>query len=501
MSSLAGRLLGHAARASGSVALIDGGRRMSYEELATRASALAAGLRGFGVRAGDRVVGVLAHGADAVVAMYGSWFAGAVYVPVNVQARGPEIANVVRHSGARVLLHEPMRPELPVAEAGATGAHVQASTVPDLCDDASVITRTPDAGAGAGAVAMLLYTSGTTGRPKAVTLTAGNLDANVASIIQYLGLSNTDKVLSVLPLHYSYGNSVLHTHLAAGGTVVFERNLVFPHAMVETMAKEGVTGFSGVPSTFALLLSRVNLAASGLEALRYVTQAGAAMSPAMVARLRRALPGVKVFVMYGQTEATARLAYVPPDRLDEKVGSAGIAIPGVELQIRDEAGAALGPDVVGEVWARGANVMHGYWNDEEATRAVLRDGWLRTGDLGRMDRDGFLFLSGRRSDMIKTGANRVHPQEIEEVLEGLPGLREAAVAGIDDELLGQAVAAYVVPEPDSGLTIERIKAHCLEQLAPYKVPKHVFFLKALPRTASGKLQRFELEAATREESK
>jgi acyl-CoA synthetase (AMP-forming)/AMP-acid ligase II len=251
-----------------------------------------------------------------------------------------------------------------------------------------------------------------------------------------------------------------------------------------------VTGFSGVPSTFSLLLTRTKLASYDLSSLRYVTQAGGPMAPALTQRLRSALPDARLFVMYGQTEATARLTWLPPERLDEKLGSVGIPIHGTRLEIRRDDGQPADQGEVGEVWAHGDHVMIGFLNDPAATRAVIKDGWLKTGDMGRLDRDGFLFLVGRRSDMIKTGAHRVHPNEIEEVIAEIPGVAEVAAVGVHDEILGQVVKAFVVA--DSALSPEDIKAHCRERMATYKVPKQVDLVSSLPKTASGKVQRVRL---------
>jgi long-chain acyl-CoA synthetase len=247
-----------------------------------------------------------------------------------------------------------------------------------------------------------------------------------------------------------------------------------------------------VPSTFSLLLGRVQLEKYDLAALRYITQAGGPMAPALTQRLRQALPHAQLFVMYGQTEATARLTYLPPADLERKLGSVGRPIEGVRLEIRSESGAACGPDEPGEVWVHGPNVMLGYWRDEAATAAAIRDGWLRTGDMGRMDRDGYVFLSGRRSDMIKAGAHRVHPKDVEEVIQELDEVAEVAVAGVDDEMLGQAIKAFVVAAAGRTVDPMSVKAHCRKRLANYKVPKHVEVVAGLPKTASGKVRRHEL---------
>ena len=193
--------------------------------------------------------------------------------------------------------------------------------------------------------------------------------------------------------------------------------------------------------------------------------------------------------MYGQTEATARLAYVPPDQLDRKVGSAGKAIPGVELRVRDSAGRDLEVGDLGEVCARGGNVMMGYWADPQETEKVLRDGWLRTGDLGHLDEEGYLFLTGRAREMIKTGAHRVSPAEIEEVIHSVAGVDDVAVVGMDDEVLGEAIKACVISTTPTARLKQDVQKVCRDRLPLFKVPKVVEFRTDFPRTASGKIRR------------
>ena len=265
-----------------------------------------------------------------------------------------------------------------------------------------------------------------------------------------------------------------------------------PQLVLDTAVRERATSFSGVPSTYALLLD--HLAASGhdLSGLNCLTQAGGAMSPTLTHRVRAAFPAARLFVMYGQTEATSRISWLPPEDLERKLGSVGTPVQGLEWKIVREDGenAAAGED--GDVWVRGPNVMLGYWNNPEATASVLHEGWLRTGDMGHLDEDGFLFLLGRRGDMIKTGAHRVHPNDVEEVISEIPGITEVAVVGIDDEIMGQVIKAFVVASEQPPRAEDRIKAHCRRRLAPYKIPRHIAFVDSLPRTASGKVRRFQL---------
>lgn len=504
MTSLVSSVAAIAGSVPARAAIVLDGRVLSYGELWAHARAFAAFLLARGLQPNDRVALIMANGPEAVVATYGTWLAGGVIVPLNAMARSREFGAWLAHSGASVLVHDAANRDIDAAVAAldtpivrvAVGEPSPAASLPwahalsegERGDDA------PDVTPLAASLAMLLYTSGTTGKPKGVMLSHGNLSANVASIVTYLGLTGDDSIVTVLPFYYSYGASVLHTHLVVGARVVIESNLVFPHAVVESLARERASGFAGVPSTFALLLSRVKLQDHDLSGLRYLTQAGGAMAPALTQRLREALPNAVLFVMYGQTEATARLAYLPPERLDAKLGSVGIGIPGVEIVVRREDGSRAASGEVGDVWARGANVMLGYWRDEATTHSVLADGWLKTGDMGSQDTDGYLYLAGRRSDMIKTGAHRVHPNDVEEVVAELSDVAEVAVVGIEDEVLGQAIKAFVVASGSASPDANRIKAHCRERLALYKIPKVIEIVASLPKTASGKVKRADLVA-------
>ena len=498
MSWLAERLAQHAREQPSRPALAAGERRLDYASLDREIDAFASALVALGVAPGDRVALILPNSIEAVVATYGSWRAGAVVVPLNAQAKARDFAPWLQHAGARVVVHEAgHRDSMIAVDALATrplvvvtgGAAAEApalhwNDLPGRGVPASPVTVAPSA------LAAIVYTSGTTGQPKGVMLSHANFSANVQSILAYLELGPEDSTVTILPFYYSYGASVLHTHLAAGARLVIEANLVFPQLVVEAMARERVSGFSGVPSTYALLLNRVRLGEHDLSSLRYLTQAGGAMAPALAARLREAIPQARLFVMYGQTEATARLAWLPPERLVDKAGAVGRAIPGVELDVRDEHGARVPASMVGEVHARGANIMLGYWQDAPTTATVIgADGWLRTGDMGHLDDEGFLFLAGRRSDMIKTGAHRVHPNDIEEVVAELDGIAEVAVVGIEDEVLGQVIKAFVVFAEGADTSIDRVKAHCRERLATYKIPKFIEAVAELPKTASGKIRR------------
>jgi long-chain acyl-CoA synthetase len=495
LPTVVGRLAETVARAPHSPVLISGANRISYSTLWSRVMAAAVSLQG--LRQGDRVALLLENSVDYVAAYYGALAAGGVAVALNHSGRAYEIETWVKHCGARWLFADAGHPDFAALVESMSG---HCRIVARVTDVAGVEPWPTEESVGAVTPvevqphdhAAIIYTSGTTGRPKGVTLTHGSIAANTAAIVDYLGLSSTDRVMNVLPFFYAYGSSVLHSHLWTGASIVLENSMAFPRHVLARMVEERVTGFPGVPSTFAMLLQSADLRTLDLSTLRYVTQAGGAMPRERILKLRDALPQAKVFIMYGQTEATARLTYLPPHDLDRKLGSVGIPVRGVELQIRDDQGTVLPALRAGEVCARGPNVMCGYFADESASAVALRDGWLHTGDNGYLDADGYLFLEGRRSDIIKSGAHRINPAEIEEVIATVPGVADVAVVGVADDLLGEVIKALITVRDGQTVDELALKRHCSERLAKYKVPKMVEFVASLPRTTSGKIMRYRL---------
>jgi len=484
----------------------------TYARIARAASAVASWLQGIGARRGDRVVVVLTNGADYVSAYFGTLLAGCSVVAVHPETPARELRAVLDHSEAvgviaaadvvRVLneVAGGLRHGRAALLCGAEAVPHAVGGRPAASLAALVEHGAPDIAPPNVAlddVAQIIYTSGTTGGPKGVVLTHRNLAANTRSILSYLPLTREDSVLVVLPFFYSYGNSLLLTHVSVGGRLVIAEDFVFWSRVANLADREGVTGLAGVPSTFTMLLFRSNFTTRRLAALRYVTCAGGALPAPMVARLRAALPAVSVFLMYGQTEATARLSALLPHEVAERPESAGRAIPGVELTIWSDDGRRLGPREVGEIVARGENVMRGYWNDADASRLVLRPEGLRTGDLAWMDEDGYLFIVGRKSDIIKSGSYRIGPREIEEVLMGLADVADAAVVGRPDEILGEVPVAFVVPRIKGTCSADAMLEELRRLLPRHKVPREILLVDALPRTGTGKLRRIELQERLR----
>jgi len=338
-------------------------------------------------------------------------------------------------------------------------------------------------------LAQVLFTSGSTGFPKGVMLTHKNIIANTDSILRYLQLKQEDIMEVVLPFFYCYGLSLLHTHLRVGGSIVLNNNFVFLGTVIDDLEKYHCTGFAGVPTHFQILLRKSkSFIKKEFPHLRYVTQAGGKLHDVFIKEFAEAFPDKKFFVMYGQTEATARLSFLAPELVIKKLGSIGKSIPGVRLEIFNEKGNIVKPGEVGEIVAKGENIMVGYLNDPESTEQTLRDGWLFTGDMAKKDEAGFIYLVTRKKEIIKVGGKRVSPKEIEGTIVNIPDVIDCTVEGVDDELLGEAIKATVVLTDK--ITKEEAKEiilkTCGQKLAVYKIPQIIDFTDNITISQTGK---------------
>jgi amino acid adenylation domain-containing protein len=493
-------------------ALIDGGRSTTYAELNALANRFANMLRASGVGRHDRVLIAMDNSIEFVAAYLGTMKTGAVAVPLPAGPKSDRLATAVVDSApTAAVIHTSTAVEVdaahPLAKLDAVfvGGRMkpgyrlpagwrQLTAALEDATDAPAPVRIVDVD-----LAAIIYTSGSTGEPRGVMLTHRNFVANARSIVSYLGLTGNDRVMCVLPFYYVYGLSLLHTHLAVGGCVVIDNRFVFPNVVLRAMSEQAVTGFAGVPSTFALLLHRSEIETSSLPALRYVTQAGGAMPVPRIQEWLARGPKVPFFVMYGATEAGARLTYLDPAHLGDKLGSIGKPIPNVEILILKDDGTLGAPGEVGELVARGTNIAVGYWNNPDETREKFGPLGYRTGDLGYRDEDGFLFLVGRRHEMLKVGSHRVGAKEIEDVLNEFPGVLEVAVVAAPHELLGEVPVAFVamrdgiVPDRDS------LQAFCHARLPTHKVPAQFLIKSELPKLGSvGKIDKSLLREQARE---
>jgi acyl-CoA synthetase (AMP-forming)/AMP-acid ligase II len=476
-------------------AICFGAAVVSHAELRAGTVAWADRLQREGLTKGDRV-GLLAENSPLAVAAYlGAIYAGCCAVPLNLDCSPAALDEIVATTGMRRIV---------VSERFADGLRESARRwrVGLLAGPADRLPeparRLPPCCVDPGSdLAAIMFTSGSTGAAKGVMVTHRNIESNTRDIIGYLGLGPGDRVMAVLPFYYCYGASLLHTHLMAGGCLVLNNRFMFPEKVLDDMVEKRCTGLAGVPSTYQILLRKTSFARRSFPALRWLQQAGGRLPAPYVRELREALPAVKLFIMYGQTEATARLSYLPPERLRDKPGSIGKGLRHTRLEVLrgDGTPVAAGSDEVGEIVAQGDNVAAGYWQDAELTARYFRNGRLYTGDMARVDEDGYLYIVDRSRDFIKSMGNRVSPLEVEEVLAELPGVVEAAVVGVPDDLWGEAIHAFLVTGGDRPPTVAELHAHCLGRLPNYKIPQSFEICRSLPKTANGKIARGQLQQA------
>lgn len=502
-----------ASRLPEKVGLVCDGRRYTYAELDGLATKIAQTLIRNGVKRGDRVAIALPNSLEAVVGIFGILKADAVFVVLNPSTRQEKLTRILRDCGAAGLMVSPQPkgldldriladiPSLAICvlcgrrgvgprTAGPvcfTFSEIQGSTHPSALPCAAIDLD----------LACLVYTSGSTGEPKGVMCDHAAVDFVSTSIMTFLESDERDVVINCLPLAFDYGLYQLLMTFKCGGTLVLERSFSFPAEILRHIGEEGVTGFPGVPMIFAMML-QMDLGAFDLSTLRYLTNTAAALPPSHVQELRRRLPGVAIHSMYGLTE-TKRTLHLPPDQIDMRPASVGVAIPGTEVWIEDAAGARLGTMETGELVVRGRHVMRGYWQDPEATALRFPPGPLpgervcRSGDLFRMDAEGYFYFVARTDDMIKCRGEKVAPREVENVLHQLPGVI-AAVIGIPDPVLGEAVMAFIVAGGPP-LTEAQVLAHCKAHLEEFMVPKFIEFRTELPLSPSGKVRKDELARA------
>lgn len=480
------------------------GKEHTYGDLSAGASDIARYLLRIGGEKGDRVILASDTSLFWVSAYLGILRAGLVCVPLPADITPQDLVYILETTEAKIVFADAgfaMRNRSYLRQLHVLTDRAVAN-VPEAASqrafEALRFSGVDAAGSlplvQADDLAALMFTSGSTGKPRGVMVSHGNIIANTTSIIEYLELTAADRIMAVLPFHYCFGTSLLHTHLWVGGSLVVDSRFMYPEVILQRMADTQCTGFAGVPSHFQVLLRRSSLSKRRFPHLRYVQQAGGHLAPAFVRELQAALPDTQIFVMYGQTEATARLSYLPPALLGTKLGSIGKGIPGVTLRVLNDAGEPVRIGEVGEIVAEGANIAAGYWRAPDDSAVSFRDGKLHTGDLAEVDEDGFIYVVGRRKDFLKCGGKRVSCRQVEEQLLRFDGLVEAAVIGMADEVLGEAVKAFVVPRDGDGAGFkERLHLFCKEHMPLQLVPKDIVVLRALPKNSGGKVMKQDLK--------
>jgi acyl-CoA ligase (AMP-forming) (exosortase A-associated) len=492
-------------------ALVHGDERLTYADVSARVSSLASGLRGAGLQRGERVGIYLGPSVPQVLAIFGVSQAGGVFVPINTLLFPEQVSHIAQDCGIVALITSAKKLEslLPIL----SNLHSLRFLV-IVSDETSVQSSLPvhdfealtnlktdarwqDWGIEKD-LAAILYTSGSTGKPKGVMLSHANLMSGSTIVSTYLEITESDRILAVLPFSFDAGLNQLMTAFQQGGTLVLI-DFVFAKQIVDSLAKDRITGLAGVPTVWSLLAQpNSTLQKNPPSDLRYITNTGGVMPQTVLKVLRSALPRTRIFLMYGLTEAF-RSTYLPPEELDRRPTSMGKAIPDTEILVLNEQGQLCGPGEVGELVHRGPTVSMGYWGRPDATDQVLKSNPLLprevgdgekicySGDLVKMDEDGYLYYIGRRDAMIKSSGIRISPTEVEEVVFQSGKVRHAAAIGVPDEFQGQAVKIFVVPRDGEPINEEDLLEYCAEKMPRYMVPKSVAVLSEIPKTSSGKV--------------
>lgn len=495
------------------VALVCNSRRVAYAEIKAQSDSLAHWLVNAGVCRGDRVIIFAENSVEAVIAFWATLTASAVVCLVHPETPADKLAHYLQDTRATILVtdgnllaqHAAVFAEpvflQNIVVSGSLASDVAPSLAATTDFSQTVVADAPNGPPAQQSIdvdlAAIIYTSGSTGAPKGVMLTHRNMLTAAASIIEYLKLDERDVILNAMPLSFDYGLYQMIMAFAASGRLVLERSFALLPQVLARASREAVTGLPAVPTVFALLSQFDALDRYDLSAVRFLTASGAHLAAPQIKWMQQRFPTAEIYSMYGLTECK-RCTYLPPDAIDRKPGSVGIAIPNTELWVVDEHDQRLGPNQVGELVVRGATVMRGYWDAPEATAQRLRPGplpgefVLHTGDLGRFDDDGYLYLVARIDSIFKNRGKKVAPHEVEAAMMKIEGVLEVVVTGVPDEVLGHTVHAFVVLE--SGLQLEEahLRRACAPRMESHQIPSKITVLAALPRNGNGKIDRAAL---------
>lgn len=483
-------------------------RQVSYAELDLLSNRMARALTDAGVKPGDRVVVLVDNCVEAAISLFGILKAGAAFVFIGQTVKADKLRFILSDCEARAAITQSYSYRIlsevegqvdslkAVFLFGADPGGDPPSATPHILDPtlSNHPSSRPDDTTIDQDLAALIYTSGSTGFPKGVAVSHHNVVSAATSITQYLENVPEDRIISVLPLSFDYGLYQLLMSVKVGATLILEKSFAYPYKVVERIAEENVTGFPGVPTIFAVLLRMKSINPNVFDSVRYLSNTAAALPPAHIRRLGDMFRNARIFSMYGLTECK-RVSYLPPEDLEMRPTSVGKGMPNEEIFVVDEDGLPVPPGTVGELVVRGSNVMLGYWNRPEETADIIRPGrypWERllyTGDLFTMDEDGFFYFVSRKDDIIKTRGEKVSPAEVERIIHELDAVQEAAVVGVSDPILGEAIKAFVVPVASGALSKKDVTSHCSRRLEVFMVPKEIEFCDSLPTTSTGKISR------------
>lgn len=506
MSSIFDLVRRHAEQQPDKTALVFEGQETSYRTVAEDACRLAGFFHGKGLRPGDTVALLLGNSDTFVIAYFACQAAGVRVLPLNTRLTPREIDYILNHSEAKLLIyaHEFREMVEQLVPSLAHVAHYIHVGGPEffrglefhrIIEEKESIPAVPVNGSD---IAVIFYTSGTTGKPKGVLLSHDNCTAVAGMWREVMDMQADERVLIVAPLfHCAAAHVFMLPTLLAGGALVIEKGFS-PRQTMNALQNEAITLFFGVPAMYTLLLNQPDIAELRVPHLRLLTYGAAPMPYELIRQVKTLFPDARVQNLYGQTENAPGATTLQDPYALQKVGSVGRPLPGCEVRVVDENGEDARSGQVGEIIIKGPHVMTGYLKNPEATAHALRDGWLFSGDLGRVDEEGFLYIVDRKKDMIIRGGENIYPVEVEETLFEIPQVLEAAVIGVPHAVYGEVPKAYVVRKEGENLEEQEVLAFCRERLAAYKIPADVEFLQALPRNASGKVLKTVLRETGKE---
>lgn len=471
-------------------------REMTYAEFYTQAERVAAFFQQKGYQKDD-IIALYALNSDLfLISYFGIQLGGFTAMPVNTKLAAPEVEYIFSNSQAKALIYD-VRIEEVIQNTSHQFEDVLTiggeDTLGQVIADGSL--HFEPVRLQAEDTAVVMYTSGTTGKPKGVMLTNGNIGSTADIWSEAMGISGGDRMLVSTPLFHCAASHVFVVPVTSkGGSIVIEEAFS-PDQTLGMLKSAKPTMFFGVPAMYSILLNRPDIKEAELNTLRLFCYGAAPMPYELVKQLKETFPEVKVQNCYGQTENAPAASSLKDHFALDKIGSVGEVLPQTDIQVVDEFGEPLPAGQVGEIVVKGPQVMKGYLRNEEATRQAIKNGWLYSGDLGKFDEDGLLYIVDRKKDMIIRGGENVYPVEVEEVLYQIPQLMESAVVGVPHEVYGEVPKAYVVLKEGQSISEEEIKEYCATQLAKYKVPMEVDFMNELPRNASGKVLKHTLRSA------
>jgi acyl-CoA synthetase (AMP-forming)/AMP-acid ligase II len=487
-------------------------KRITYAQLRERVTKLAHALLGMGVGSGDRVASMQVNCNEQIEAYFAAASLDAVYVPINFRSTVEEIAYMVKDCGPKVILAGERYVEMIEDVLSKSSSEINLIILDGMRDGwteyESLLEVEPGEQlyplGGGDELTMLMFTAGTTGSPKAVMLTHESFTSYILSNVSPAELDIEEKNILAVPLYHIAGVQAVMAAIYGGRTLIIQKQFE-PSEWMRLVEDEGATRAMMVPTMLKMLMDHADFVKRDLSSLEVITYGAAPMPLEVIRRAIRSFPGTYFINAFGQTETAATITMLAPEdhimegdeqqleRKLKRLTSIGKPLVDVEVHIVDEKGERVGVGEIGEIVAHGPRLMKGYWNQEEATKQTLRDGWLYTGDLGYCDKDGYIFLSGRAKDFIKRGGEMVSPEEVEQVLHSHPSVEEAAIIGVDDPDWGERIRAIIVPKIGSQVDEEEIIEHCRSRLSSFKKPESVVFIEYLPRNAMGKVLKRELK--------